>query len=212
MKKINEIVDYVNQSLYPTVKFRDNVVGNSVPTKDKINPSLLADIQKAAEIAKVKPVITTAVSGHRNAGRHPYGNAVDIAMFSDKGFSSESDAKSKGIYEDIIKFVNALVSMGYLKNKESGNDKSVLTFGFPEHDNHVHVSRNSGGSESPVNSNISTPEKSTTDSVTPETSLTGSDIFRAFGAPLIGSQNESKNDKKTEKLINEINKIKKLLK
>jgi len=204
MKKINEIVEYVNQSLYPSVKFKDKIVGDSTPTKDKINPSLLADIEKAAKIANVKPVITTAVSGHRNAGRHPYGNAVDIAMFSDKGFFSESDAKSKGIYEDIIKFVNALVSMGYLKNKESGNDKSVLTFGFPEHDNHVHVSRNSGGSESPVDTNQST---STTDEVTPETSLTGKDIYKAFSV-----QKENENGKLNNKLINEINKIKNLLK
>jgi len=150
MKKINEASEVVNQSLYPNLKFKDKIVGNSMPTKDKINPSLLADIQKAAKIANVGPIITTAVSGHKNSGRHPYGNAVDIAMFRDKGFSSESDAKAKGIYQDIVNLVNALVSMGYVKNQESNNDKAVLTFGFPGHDNHVHVSRKSGGDTSPV--------------------------------------------------------------
>lgn len=152
-KELYEVAS-VNQSLYPTVDFKDNVVGNSTPTKDMINPALLADIQKAAEIANVKPAITTAVTGHKKAGRHPSGHAVDIAMFSNKGYFSENDAKSKGIYADIIKFVDALVSMGYSLNKESGNDKSVLTFGFRGHDNHVHVSRKSEGSESPVNNTL----------------------------------------------------------
>ena len=86
MKKLNEASEFVNQSLYPNIKFKDKIVGNSTPTKDKINPSLLADIQKAAKIANVGPIITTAVSGHKNSGRHPSGNAVDIAMFRDKGF------------------------------------------------------------------------------------------------------------------------------
>ena len=158
MKNLNESSEFVNQSLYPNLKFKDKMVGNSTPTKDKINPSLLADIQKAAKIANVGPIITTAVSGHKNSGRHPYGNAVDIAMFRDKGFSSENDAKSKGIYQDITNFVNALVSMGYVKNQESNNDKAVLTFGFPGHDNHVHVSRKSGGDTSPV---TGTPSSST---------------------------------------------------
>jgi hypothetical protein len=166
---LNEVSEFVNQSLYPNLKFKDKIVGNSTPTKDKINPSLLADIQKAAKIANVGPIITTAVSGHKNSGRHPYGNAVDIAMFRDKGFSSERDAQSKGIYQDIVNFVNALVSMGYVKNQESNNDKAVLTFGFPGHDNHVHVSRKSGGDTSPVTGTSSGTNTATNSSDTDNT-------------------------------------------
>lgn len=146
-KNINETAENVDFSKYPNVKFSDNVVKGSKPTKDKINPSLLLDVQKAAKIAGVTPQITTAVSGHKNSGRHPYGNAVDIAMINGKAVSSSNRG-------DADKLVNALISMGYTKNTESGNDKAVLTFGFPGHDNHVHVSRNSGGSESPVNQNM----------------------------------------------------------
>ena len=180
MKKINEASEFVNQSLYPNIKFKDKMVGNSTPTKDKINPSLLADIQKAAKIANVGPIITTAVSGHKNSGRHPSGNAVDIAMFRDKGFSSESDAKAKGIYQDIVNFVNALVSMGYVKNQESNNDKAVLTFGFPAHNDHIHVSRKSGGDESPVTGTPSLSSDTSTHTATGDESgeTEGSTLLR----------------------------------
>ena len=147
-KNINEAPSSVNKSLYHNTDFKDKVVGSSTPSKDKINPSLLADVDKAAKAAGVKVSVTTAVTGHKNSGRHPKGNAVDIAMVNGKGFGSMSVAKSNGIYDDINKFVDELVKMGYKKNSESGNDKAVLTFGFPGHDNHVHVSRNSDSGES----------------------------------------------------------------
>lgn len=142
-RKLDEAPSTVNKSLYHNTDFRDGVVGKSTPSKDKINPSLLADVEKAAKAANVKVSVTTAVTGHKNSGRHPKGNAVDIAMVNGKGFGSMSVAKSNGIYDDINRFVDELVKMGYKKNSESGNDKAVLTFGFPGHDNHVHVSRNS---------------------------------------------------------------------
>ena len=145
-KNINEDVQAVNPSLYKNTDFKDRVVGNSTPTKDLINPSLLADVDKAATQAGIKVSITTAVSGHDKGSRHEQGNAVDIAVVNGKGFSGgEQQAKSLGIYDGIMKFVNELVNMGYVKNQESGNDKAVLTFGFPGHDNHIHISRKSGG-------------------------------------------------------------------
>jgi len=148
-RNLSEAPTSVNKSLYTNTDFKDKIVGSSTPSKDKINPSLLADVDKAAKAANVKVSITTAVTGHRNSGRHPKGNAVDIAMVNGKGFGSMSAAKSNGIYDDINRFVDELVKMGYKKNSESGNDKAVLTFGFPAHDNHIHVSRNSDDGTSP---------------------------------------------------------------
>lgn len=160
-KNLDEAPSKVNTSLYKNTDFRDGVVGKSTPSKDKINPSLLSDIEKAAKAANVKVSVTTAVTGHKNSGRHPKGNAVDIAMVNGKGFGSMSVAKSNGIYDDINRFVDELVKMGYKKNSESGNDKAVLTFGFPGHDNHIHVSRNSDNGTNPSNDTQSDTENDT---------------------------------------------------
>jgi hypothetical protein len=140
---IKEAPQNVNQSLYTNTKFKDRIVGNSTPSKDKINPSLLSDIDLAAKKAGVEVSITTAVSGHRPGSRHETGHAIDIAMVNGVGFRNQNDANKKGILDDINRFVGELVNLGYVKNSESGNDKAVLTFGFKGHDHHIHVSRKS---------------------------------------------------------------------
>jgi murein DD-endopeptidase MepM/ murein hydrolase activator NlpD len=127
-KELGEATD-----VYDNVDFKDYAVGKSTPSKDTINIALLQDVQSAAKAAGVKVDITTAVSGHDKGTRHESGNAVDIAIINGKSVSPSNRA-------DADKLVNALVSMGYSKNIESGNDKAVLTFGFEGHDNHVHVS------------------------------------------------------------------------
>ena len=142
-KYLKEAPEAVDPSDYTNTDFKPYVVGNSNPLADKINPALLKDIDLAAQRANVKVSVTTAVSGHRKGSRHETGHAVDIAMINGKGYSSESDANQKGILDDIQRFVSELQSMGYVKNSESGNDKAVLTFGFPQHHHHVHVSRKS---------------------------------------------------------------------
>lgn len=154
-KYINEAPQSVDTSKYKNIDFKDRVVGSSTPSKDKINPSLLTDIDKAAGIAGTKGSVTTAVTGHKKGTRHESGLAVDIAMFDGKGYRSIEDAKKKGIYDKIEKFVKALEGMGYKINSESGNDKAVLWFGFPNHHHHVHISRKS-------DSGGSTPSPSTT--------------------------------------------------
>jgi hypothetical protein len=128
-------------SLYPNVYYKDGAVAGCKPSQDKINPNLLEDIQKAAKETGVTPTITTAITGHHPGSRHnPSGQAVDLAIFNGKGYGSKQEAKNNGIYNDIVKFVKALESMGYALNSESGNSKAVLWFGFPNHENHVHVS------------------------------------------------------------------------
>ena len=131
--------------VYSNVNFKDGVVGNSKPSKDNINLSLLQDVQTAAKNANLNVDITTAVSGHDTGTRHESGNAVDISMINGKAVSLSNRA-------DADKLVNELIRLGYTKNVESGNDKAVLTFGFKGHDNHVHVSKKSNTESSPSTS------------------------------------------------------------
>lgn len=221
-KNINEAPSSVNKSLYHNTDFKDKVVGSSTPSKDKINPSLLADVDKAAKAAGVQVSVTTAVTGHRNSGRHPLGNAVDIAMVNGKGFSSLSIAKSNGIYDDINKFVDELIKMGYKKNSESGNDKAVLTFGFPGHDNHIHVSRNSDSGASNSDQSLapkdtdsgetkSTDDNSeTTDDEKPEEE-DDNPLFKSL-LGLMGFKENDDSKKNIQKINENITRIKKLMK
>ena len=143
-KEISEATD-----LYDNVDFKDYAVGKSTPSKDTINTALLQDVQTAAKAAGLKVDITTAITGHDKGTRHETGNAVDIAIINGKSVSSSNRA-------DADKLVAALVSMGYTKNSESGKTKAVLTFGFPGHDNHVHISNTtSSTSQAPKTSSDS---------------------------------------------------------
>lgn len=130
-KNLNEASD-----VYDNVDFNDTAVRYSKPSRDNINLALLQDIETAAKKAGVKVDITTAITGHKSGPntRHDEGNAVDIAVINGKPVSLSNRA-------DADKLVTALVSMGYVKNKEDGSTpKSILTFGVKNHDNHVHVS------------------------------------------------------------------------
>jgi hypothetical protein len=155
MKK-NKVTEAVDN--YSNVDFKDGVVGNSRPSQDNINVSLLQDVQTAAKNANLKVDVTTAVSGHKPGTRHESGNAVDIAMINGKAVSLKNRA-------DADKLVGELIKLGYLKNvAESGNDKVVLTFGMKDHDNHVHVSKKSNtaspyASSTTDNSGTETPSE-----------------------------------------------------
>ena len=127
----------------------DGIAG-SKPSIDlpKVNKDLLKDINTAAEKSGVEVSITTSKTGHSPGGRHGKYEAVDIAVVNDKGFQDEKMAIKNGIHDDIKRFVDALITLGYKKNVESMNDKSVLTFGFPGHHHHIHVSRKFGAGQS----------------------------------------------------------------
>lgn len=206
----------VDTSKYKDIDFKDRVVGSSTPTKDKINPSLLADVDKAAKIAGTKASVTTAVSGHKPGSRHGKGLAVDLAMFDGKGYQSKKDAEQKGIYSKIEKFVNALKGMGYRVNMEVGNDKAVLWFGFPNHHHHVHVSRKSDDGAS--SSSSSDTEVTTTTTTSPSviastdksTDSSSKGLFDLNTIGLlssIGRMSESKKIRSMNKLLTEIEKI-----
>jgi hypothetical protein len=153
-KNVSEAID-----VYDNVDFEN--IGHGNPSSDNINTALLQDVQTAAKSVGLKVDITTAVSGHGkktksgDTSRHPTGNAVDIAIINGKSVSPSNR-------DDADKLVSALVSMGYTKNAEGlSNPKSVLTFGFEGHDDHVHVSNTtSSTSQAPKTSSDNTSSSS----------------------------------------------------
>ena len=128
--------------VYDNVDFEN--IGHGNPASDKINTALLQDVQNAAKSAGLKVNITTAVSGHDRGTRHETGNAVDVARINGIGSggatnSTNGNAKFRELGN---KLKDALVSMGYVWNTESGNPKAVLwqTNTGGNHFNHVHIS------------------------------------------------------------------------
>lgn len=183
----------------------DNVDFSSQATNDKINTKLLEDIDKAAGNSNVKVTITTAITGHNEKtssgyiSRHVNGDAVDIAIVNGKNWTSKKDAENKGIFSSIEKFVEELSDLGYVINRESGNSKSVLYFGFSDnqHENHIHISNTGDSDSGSGNSNDG------------DTSFDSGRIADTILKRVIGGitgVNENK------KLKEEINRIKKLLK
>ena len=193
-----------NRNILEAADVYDNVdfenIGHGNPSSDNISTALLQDVQAAAKSVGLKVDVTTAVSGHGtktksgNTSRHPSGNAVDIAKINDKAVSLSNRA-------DADKLVAALVSMGYTKNAEGpSNPKAVLTFGFPNHDNHVHISNTtSSTSQSPTNTATSGTTSNTTsgEEETTTTNTGGSksgEFARQIGKSLLNAIgiNESK--------------------
>ncbi len=124
-------------SSYPNLKFAKRT------KNDEINKALLDDLQKASELTGLDITIDFAKTDHNkysksgNVSRHWSNQAVDIDYIGGKVVSPSNK-------EIVNRYVDALISMGYVKNSESGNPKAVLTFGFPGHDNHIHVSNKLG--------------------------------------------------------------------
>ena len=208
MKKLIQLLE-ANIQISSLSCANDNV--DSDTSGDKVNEALLKDICTAAKNAQVRVTITTAISGHAaetasgNASRHPVGNAVDISLIN------ETPVKTPSNRENVDNFVNQLEILGYTKNSESGNPKSVLTFGFPGHDNHVHVSNNeqstgtpgSSGTASTSGTTASTSSDTVSASKTAASNFMNAQIGSTFG-PLLGL---------TENRVNrEISKIRNLLK
>jgi hypothetical protein len=124
----------------------------------------LDDINLAASKGNVVVTIGAIKSKHPKgknndpSTRHTFGNAVDIPIINGK-------AVRKEIKSEVERFTNQLENLGYTKNKEKeGNQiKAFLTFGFPGHDNHVHVS-NQSEEASKETSDEKTSNEKTTDS------------------------------------------------
>jgi hypothetical protein len=182
-----------------------NVKVDNDSSRDKVNENLLKDICKAAKNANVRVTITTAISGHPaetasgNASRHPSGNAVDISLVN------ETPVKTPSNRDNVDNFVNQLEILGYTKNSESGNPKSVLTFGFQGHDNHVHVSNTEQSSTTSTSGTTSSSGTAAAED-SPEsisTNILNSFIGNTFGKAL---------GLKEQRVNKEISKIRNLLK
>jgi hypothetical protein len=140
---ISLLEDYVlpKDVRYSNIQFRSQV------ENDKVNKDLLDDINKAAERAGVEVLVGTITSTHPKGKYgsketlHTGGNAVDIPVINGK-------AVSEKIKDEVEKFNSELERLGYARNIEVGKDKAFLTFGFPDHDDHVHVSNRVSGESS----------------------------------------------------------------
>lgn len=117
--------------------------------QDKVNKNLLDDIQRAASNAGLTVTITTATTGHpsinsNRPSRHKSNNAVDISIINGigSGGSNSPDSGNPKFKELGNKFVEELTKLGYVLNKESGNEKAVIWQSNVggNHYNHVHVS------------------------------------------------------------------------
>jgi hypothetical protein len=180
-KNVNEASD-----VYDDVDFEN--IGQGNPASDNINTSLLQDVQSAAKSAGLKVNITTAVSGHDKGTRHETGNAVDVARINGIGSggatnSTNGNAKFRELGN---KLKDALVSMGYVWNTESGNPKAVLwqTNTGGNHFNHVHIS-NTTSTPSKV---TGTPTSTGTTTDTGETTgATSYNFAREMGKSLLNA-------------------------
>ena len=167
-------------SSYPDLIFASRTLG------DDINQALLDDLQTAAKLTGYKINVNFAKNEHGkmtasgNVSRHYTNQAVDIGSIGGKVVSLAN--------RDVVdRYVDALVGMGYVKNAEGGNPKSVLTFGFPAHDDHIHVSNTTGTpSQSTTTSNNSTNTSDTS------TQTSGSEPTKRKESDLLLRMNESR--------------------
>jgi hypothetical protein len=167
-KNLLEVMVKPTESSYSKLTFADRT------KNDEINKALLDDIQTAAETAGVTVTIDFAKTDHPknaksgNVSRHFKNAAVDIDFINGKAVSPSNK-------EVVNKFTDALISMGYNKNAEgSSHPKAVLTFGFPGHDDHVHVSNLSDqSSEAPESSSEKPNDTETTTTTTDDSSTSG---------------------------------------
>lgn len=153
---------------------------------DKINKALLDDIEVAAKMAGVKPVITTASSGHNSSNsRHSDRTAVDIAIIDgiNSGGAKDEKSGSSNFRDKGNKLKDALVSMGYKLNSESGNPKAILwqTNLGGNHYNHLHVSN--------TNPTPSTTTTSNTTQTTTTSTEENPEMSKIFGSK--GTENIS---------------------
>jgi hypothetical protein len=166
---------------------------DSKASSDSVNKALLDDLQTAAAKAGITVTITTASTGHNtktstgNDSRHGQKTAVDIALINGRG-SEGATGPSNGNtqFRDLgNKLKDALVSMKYSLNSESGNNKAVLwqTPIGGNHFNHLHVSNTTDSSTDPSLNNTGS---STSGGATTATSATTNTDDYVYGNPELG--------------------------
>jgi LAS superfamily LD-carboxypeptidase LdcB len=182
---INEDLNLVklNSTNYSNLKYDSDGTQN-----DSVNKPLLDDINAAAKSVGIVATITTAKTGHNKnvkgsnrESRHMNGTGVDVAILDGIGSGGASNA-TNGLakFRELgFKLKDALVSMGYKWNTESGNDKAVLwqTNTGGNHYNHLHISNRLQNSSSPPSMDdfkdkFGIPIKTNTDTTTTDTTTT----------------------------------------
>jgi len=167
---------------------------------DFVNKPLLDDIQNAAKSAGIVATITTAKTGHNektttgNISRHMNGTGVDVSILNGIGAGgANGPTNGNADFRELgTKLKNALVSMGYKWNSESGNSKAVLwqTNTGGNHFNHLHISNNSGESSGPpASGNTTTTSGDTTTTTAPTTSTSGggaAEFAKSIGSKILG--------------------------
>jgi hypothetical protein len=111
----------LKSSVYKNLKMGD------APANDQMNKALLDDIETAARMAKVRVLVTSAISDHnihKSYSRHTSGLAVDLARLGDESVQFDqlqgangADGSNKNKNPKFVdagnRLVDALVSMGY---------------------------------------------------------------------------------------------------
>jgi hypothetical protein len=196
-----------------TVRYK-NVQIDSKASSDSVNKALLDDLQTAAAKANITVTITTASTGHNvktssgTESRHGQKTAVDIGLINNIG-SGKASSPSNGntqFRELGNRLKDALVSMGYSLNSESGKDKAVLwqTDIGGNHYNHLHVSNTTDSSTNPSLNNTgsstsggnTTATSATTGVEVSNYGSTNSELGKLLGAPFEKTFGESLKESK----------------
>lgn len=139
--------------------------------KDVIPQQLLSDVQTAAERSNVRLTINYAKSNHKKntksgrVSRHSKSQALDLSSINGGSFTSKSGTEAGN------RFTAEMEKLGYARNVERGNPKSVL-WQMAGHYDHIHVSYTLDGaseeerSKYDVDKSTGTDSKTTTDSKT----------------------------------------------
>jgi hypothetical protein len=204
MKKLIQLLEAkvkLNSSGCPNIEVDSDIA------LDLVNDALLSGICSAAKAAGVNVKITTATSDHPvetdsgSISRHSTGNGVDISIINGKAVK---DASNK---PNVDNFVSKLEQLGYVRNSEGSNKKSVL-WQMADHYNHVHVSNmeeTTSSSGTTTSGDTETTKTDDIDSIAKQGSenLINSLLGSAFGNTL---------GLKEQRVNKEIDKIRNLLK
>lgn len=205
MKKLIQLLEAkvkLNSSGCPNIEVDSDI------SLDLVNDALLSGICSAAKAAGVNVKITTAVSDHPvetdsgSISRHSTGNGVDISIINGMPVK---DASNK---PNVDNFVSKLEQLGYARNSEGSNKKSVL-WQMADHYNHVHVSN--------MEETTSNDGATTTDGTTGTDGANDVDTIAKQGSEnlinsLLGSAFGNTLGLKEQRVNKEISKIRNLLK